>query len=400
MRPRTGEQLLSKAEVLSRSPGISARQLKRWQRSHLIDAPVQTHRPGLRGSVSLYPARVLKQIAALREASGGGSRSNPQRVRVSYRRSGKMFTLFWDGHDTLVPDPHEVIASVVAPIIKFRDSFGAQESIEEDESVADEIAGDLIEEGEYGGDRALQLVEEHIKGHEDEVRKKIALGRMSTAEVTSFSYAAAGLFFGSLTAGESLEGQDGGLTYADLLFRGYGLAGSREHPSPLPSARDATERASFLNDMRDRIEPGLSESFLRSLSVEDLRQVRTDLREFIEGFESFGTLLSRLVGRKALGLAEQAKWLASASIEGRAILLLFFAHARETMPENYKVLLSSMERNVKTFRDALRALKNLPPQKQKSLKAAMRVAARSGFSEVHSPAALAFSGNETENGST
>jgi hypothetical protein len=400
MRKPAGEHVLSKAEVLSRFPGVSARQLKRWQRSHDIDAPVQTHRPGLRGSVSLYPARVLKQIAALRDASGGVGRSNPKRVRISYRQSEKAFTLFWEGHDTLVPDPHAAIRSALAPITKLRDDLGGQENIEEDDAATDEIAGDLIEEDDYGGDRALQLVEEHIKGHEDEVRKKIALGRMSNAEVTSFAYGAASLFFGSLTTSESLEGQNESPTYADVLFRGYGLVGSREHPSPLPSAGNATERVSFLSDMRDRIGGVLSESFLRSLSVEDLRQVRNDLRHFIDDFGSFGNFLSRLVGRKAFGLAEQAKRLASASVSDRAMLVVLLAYAREAMPDNYKGLLDGMERNAKTFREALSTLKSLSPQQQKTLKSAMRVAARSGFSGVQPPAALAPSGNETENGST
>lgn len=385
-------QQISKAEILCQFPAISARQLERWQRSHLIDPPVQTHRPGLRGSQSLYPARVLQQVADLYNASCRDGRNTPKRVRVSYRQSEKMFVLFWEGRDVLVPDPHAVVRSALSAIAKLRANFGAQDRVE-DESSADELAT-VIDEDEYAGDRALRLVEEHIKGHEDEVRQKIPLGRMSNADVTSFTYAVAGLFFGSLVADEGIEKPNEGPTYADLLFRGYGLAGSRDHPSPFSPVRDTNERASFFNDARDRVELLLSESFLTSLSIEQLRQARTDVRRFIGDFESLGNFLSRFVGRKAFGLAAQAKRLASASVGERAIFVLFFAHAREAMPDNYMGLLDGVGRNARELRDAVRTLKNLSPKEQASMRAAMRLAMRSG-SRVVQPSVPAL--GETRN---
>ncbi len=382
---RSRREALTKADILALFPGLSPRQLQRWQRSHRIEPPAQAHRRGLRGSETVYSARAVEQIRALFDASGRGKSSKSKRVRVGYRKSEEPFVLFWEGHDALVPDPRAVIRDTLAPTIQLRANVGAQEPIEEEASFADETSEEI--ETEYGKDRAVQFVEEHFSGNEGAVRRKLRLGRMRDAEVASFAYAAMSLFFGSLTPNDCVESE--GESYAGLLFRGYGLGGSREYPSLLPGAKDTTEQASLIARTRDMLERVLSEEFLQMLSVEELRQARDDLRDFIDDFVVFGNFLSRLVGPKALGLANQTKRLASATVGERASLVLLWLYVRKTMPENCEVLRAGMGRAAKTIRETSRAFESLSPSQQKSVKAAMRLAARSGFQGAQSTPAMA-----------
>jgi hypothetical protein len=109
-----GESEISKAELLERlrrsKRSVTARQLERWSKVGLVARPVRRHVPGVRGSVSFFPAEAFSQAAAMFDAA--------QPANAGDRRLSKRAFLLWWSGERIAQDPRTLILATVSPLFK------------------------------------------------------------------------------------------------------------------------------------------------------------------------------------------------------------------------------------------------------------------------------------------
>jgi len=92
-----GSDVLTKDRLLARlatsERPVTPRKLERWYKAGHMDRPERRHLPGVRGSVSVFPARAFEQAAALYDAAHP---ANPDAIG-DRRLDERAFLLWWSG---------------------------------------------------------------------------------------------------------------------------------------------------------------------------------------------------------------------------------------------------------------------------------------------------------------
>jgi len=115
------EQLLAKLHASGRP--VTPRQLERWWKAGHIVRPQRRHVPGLRGSLSVFPARAYEQATALFDAA----HARPDNDRDSDRRlDERVFLVWWEGKP-IANDPRRMLLNFASPMLASIEAVRAYE---------------------------------------------------------------------------------------------------------------------------------------------------------------------------------------------------------------------------------------------------------------------------------
>lgn len=146
----------SRAELLrrlhaSRRP-VTSRQLERWCKADKVARPIRRHVPGVRGSMSVFPAEAFGQAAAMFDAARQGKR----RDRGDRRLDERGFLLWWSGKP-IAQDPRELVLGAMEPMFKSVEKIRAEER-----------TAVHLESSEADDDLAFDVAEAYVERHGDE----------------------------------------------------------------------------------------------------------------------------------------------------------------------------------------------------------------------------------------
>jgi hypothetical protein len=279
-----GPSELPKVELLEklRASGrpVTTRQLERWSKSGLIARPERRHIPGLRGSMSFFPAEAFAQAAALFDAA------QPAKARVGDRRLDKRAFLLWWSGEPIAQDSRAVLLKTIAPLFKALERIRA------------EAQTTIFEPPSEDDDPSFDAADAFVERHRREplrvpvlraTRKNL---KRSDSDFASLMVAGLTIALGGMPVFGSSH-IDGEPSLESLFARAFRL-----HDLPSSEGTNLEEQVpELLEPARIFADREQLKTFVLSLSDAELETARKFTRVFVEDmptiFEAYGVLVGR-----------------------------------------------------------------------------------------------------------
>ena len=276
----TKDQLLGL--LLESDRPVTARQLERWWKATHLDRPTRRHVPGLRGSVSVFPAKAFEQASALYDAAHSAT-SKPG--AADRRLDERAFLLWWSGKP-IVHDPRQLLFRLSAPLRNAVQRLGARERVE--------VVG--LEEDE---DRAFDIADAIVQEHSLDRLKGALFGALSAnlghrlERLLSVMTAMTAAALGGMPLLEPSQREDEP-SLATLVLEAFGFAQFLSKSSPEDQVEGALRHASIFANRAEL------ESFLCGLTDDELDIARKCARTLFEEWPAVFEAQSILFGKSAM----------------------------------------------------------------------------------------------------
>jgi hypothetical protein len=271
-------------------------QLKRWRRAGLLPRPRLEHRPGVRGSRSMYPTSAADQLLAI------------VRLHRSAHRLGDLSTaLWWQGYWV---EPTMLREALTAPLTRFsREAEKARGGETDPHEAADRMLKAMPDDGKPS--ELVALVRSRLPGRGDFINLMWTFLVMAHDGEPPWEQ-------------EDRSREDPAPTALELLVKSAGIdqvlsASPAERPSWLPVDFDPRR---FVADLRRVGGFSLEDAArpIREASEQALAQARGDALLFCGPLAEMGAVLEQFVGEDVAGLGV-LRAIAPTSAFGRASLI-------------------------------------------------------------------------------
>jgi hypothetical protein len=339
----TEAEMLRAIERAGHAPPTSD-QLKRWRRAGLLPRSRLEHRPGLRGSQSLYPSWTADQLLAI------------VRLHSSTHRLGELGTiLWWEGGWV---DPTILRDALSAPLERFADETAkAREGETDPNEAADLILNAMSSAGESSP--LVEVIRGRLTGRGDFANLMwtflvLALGGEAPWEQ------------------EDRSRKDPAPTALELLVRSAGIEWAingepAERPSWLPADFDPRR---FIAELRDAGGFAIDDTArpIHEASDQALAQARADALLFCGPLARLGAVLEEFVGEEVAALGT-LRAITPTSAFGRAALIRTMLILRDVAgDEAFQAITELVESTRRQFA-AIAELRAALPQHESLLRA-------------------------------
>jgi hypothetical protein len=273
---------VTKGELLerlhaSRRP-VTARQLERWSKASHLDRPVRRHIRGVRGSVSLFPARAFEQAAALYDAANKKDRGS----RADRRLDERAFLMWWSGK-AIVHDPRTLLLNLSGPVANAVENVRSRERVD--------VIG-----AQDSDDPAFDIADAYFQDNPPENLKgplfsalASNLARSPQSLLSFMTTMVAGVLGSTPVLEPSPISEEPSL--ALLILTAFGFAQFPSTDTPEAQVSKVLQNIGLFAERRRVGE------FVRSLTDEELRETRRFARVFFEDlppiFEALGVLFGK-----------------------------------------------------------------------------------------------------------
>lgn len=277
----TKEQLLKRLHASDRL--VTARKLERWWKAGHLDRPQRQHIPGVRGSVSVFPARAFEQTAALYDAAHAATSSNATGDR---RLDERAFLLWWSAKP-IVHDVRQLLLRLARGMLDAVERMRAYKPTE--------IVGADFGDGE---DAAFDTADAYFQDHSPEDLKgslfkaifaNLARKRADLESVMIAMFTAA---LGGMMSFEPSHDKDEP-SLAVLILRGFGFNQFSSQATPEEQVTGMTKTVSFFANRKHVTE------FTLTLSDDELDVARKVARAMFESLPEIFESQAILFGKRA-----------------------------------------------------------------------------------------------------
>lgn len=344
----TKEQLLKRLTASKRP--VTARQLERWSKAGHMARPARRHIPGVRGSVSVFPARAFEQAAALYDAAHPKNRKGGVGDR---RLDERIFLLWWAGQP-IVHEPRQLLLTFAQPYLT------AVEHVRKYERIQTIGLDD-------SDDPAFDMADAYFQEHSPEHVKGPVVSAFSAnlgrrpADLLSVMIT---MITGALGGMPPLESSDydGEPSLALLVLRALGFAQFESKETPEDQVEAVLRSISFFADRKT------VEAFVLGLSDEDLNTARKCTRIFFDElpviFEGQRVLLGKSPTAKILRAYSRT---ATAGVKATTIIGMAWLFQREDRDAALR-LIAQIEQAAPIARGVCAAAKAFPEYRKLFLK--------------------------------
>jgi hypothetical protein len=307
----TKDQLLAKLAASARP--VTPRKLERWYKAGHMDRPERRHLPGVRGSVSVFPARAFELAAALYDAA---QPARPDAIG-DRRLDERAFLLWWSGKP-IVHDVRQLLLRLARGMLDAVERMRAYQPTQ--------IVGPDFRDGE---DAAFDTADAYFYEHPPEGLKgklfKAIFANLARKGVDLQSVMIA-MFTAALGGMMTFEGSHDKdePSLAVLVLKAFGFSQFPSDTAPEDQVVGITQTVSFFANRAQVM------AFTQTLSDEELDIARKCARAMFEGLPEIFEMQAICFGKRATARILRAfSSMATAHFKATSIIAMAWLLRRE-----------------------------------------------------------------------